>query len=130
MRVAVPSADDKGLDSKVFPHFGRAPYYTLVDVEDGEATLVEVLRNPNPEPGHQHGRRELFEALKEKGVELVLAYSIGPRAVENLEALGMRAVPGARGKVGDVVKAFAEGRLEVDEGWVRLRRLHREREGD
>lgn len=120
MKVAIPSADERGLESKVFPHFGRAPYYVIVEVKDGEITGVEVFENPSPEHGHGHGHRELFELLRSKGVDVVLAYSIGARAIQNIETLGMRVIPGVRGRIEDVVKAFAEGRLETDEKWVEL----------
>ncbi len=46
MKIAVPSANDRGLDSEVSSHFGRTPFYTIVNVEDGEIREVEVIKNP------------------------------------------------------------------------------------
>lgn len=121
MKIVVPSADGQGLESEVFPHFGRAPYYTIVEIRDGEIVGVESFENPSPEHGPGNVRREFFELLKRKGVEVVLAYGIGPRAAQNIEALGMRVIPGVRGRIGDVAKAFVEGRLGIDERWVEVR---------
>ena len=35
MRIAVSSESNQGLESSVSAHFGRCPYYVIVDVEDG-----------------------------------------------------------------------------------------------
>jgi predicted Fe-Mo cluster-binding NifX family protein len=51
MRIAVPSVDDRGLESEMSAHFGRAPYYTLVDVENGEITGYKVVKCPFSEHG-------------------------------------------------------------------------------
>jgi len=36
MKIAVPSADERGLDSEVSPHFCRTPFFTLVRIKNGE----------------------------------------------------------------------------------------------
>ena len=41
MRIAISADNDNGLDSLVSPHFGRCPYFVLVDVEDREIETVE-----------------------------------------------------------------------------------------
>ena len=43
LRVAVPSEAPGGLDSARSGHFGRSPYFTLVDIVDGEIT-AEIKR--------------------------------------------------------------------------------------
>ena len=53
--VAVASEDDKTLDGEVSMHFGRCPFYTLVEVEQGKITGARVEPNPhfgNHQPGH------------------------------------------------------------------------------
>ena len=44
MRVAISSEGDQGLESIVSHHFGRCPYFTIVDIEDQKASSVEVGR--------------------------------------------------------------------------------------
>ena len=45
-RVAISTDDNKGLDSVVSPHFGRCPYYVLVDLEDRQVRQVSAVENP------------------------------------------------------------------------------------
>ena len=43
MRIAVSADNDNGLDSVVSPHFGRCPYYVLVDLEGQEVQQVNAV---------------------------------------------------------------------------------------
>ncbi len=114
MRLAVPCEDDGGLDSRVASHFGRARYYVLVDAEGGGVSSARVVRVPFEE----HGPGDLPNFLRSLGVDVVLAYGMGPRAQRFFSEMGIRVVTGAAGRVGDVVSAFLAGSLRVDEGWA------------
>ena len=45
-RLAVASETDQGLESNVSAHFGRCPYYTIADIEDGKLALSFKVENP------------------------------------------------------------------------------------
>ena len=45
MRVAVPAESSEGLGSTRSGHFGHAPWFTIVTIEDGEVTKVESLES-------------------------------------------------------------------------------------
>ena len=52
MRVAFPVEDHKGLDDVIFEHFGHAPAFLIVDLDEGgEISSVKVVDNPFVE-GH------------------------------------------------------------------------------
>ncbi len=42
MKVAIPVAEDRGLDSEIYGHFGSAPVFVLVD---SETMSVQALGN-------------------------------------------------------------------------------------
>lgn len=112
MIIAIPTEDGRGLDSQVAQHFGRAPYFTLIEVEDGEIKDVRVLEAPmTHEPG------ELPTLLRRENVEVILAYGIGGRAAAFFESYGIKVLTGVEGRVREVIKAFIEGRLKTDEKW-------------
>jgi len=122
MRIAIPSTSPEGLKSEVSPHFGRAPYYTFVNIEGEEIKNVEVV----PVPFENHGPGDLPNFVKEHGGEVVIAYGMGHRAVDFFQQLGVDVVTGAMGKIEDVVKAFIHEILEVDPYWKK--RIEREKE--
>jgi predicted Fe-Mo cluster-binding NifX family protein len=113
LRIAIPSADDRGLESEVSQHFGRSSFYTFVDVEDSEIKNVEVIAL-NTEG---HGPGDLPNFVKEHGGEMVVAYGMGGRAVDFFNQLGIQVVTGAYGKIADVVQALLSSDLMVDENW-------------
>ncbi|MFW6138255.1 MAG: NifB/NifX family molybdenum-iron cluster-binding protein [Spirochaetota bacterium] len=101
MRVAISS--DKG---KVSAHFGRCPYFTIADVEGGRITAKRTVANP----GHQPGA--IPEFLQKEGVGCIIAGGMGRRAQELFKSAGINAVLGVTGSVEEVLKRFAEGKLE------------------
>lgn len=107
VRIAIPSDTDRGLEAKVYEHFGRAPYYTLVDVEGGSIVNVEPMVNP----AIQHTPGVLPSYLRDRGVKVVIAMGIGPRAVSMFESYGIKVVTGASGRIREVVDAYVKGRL-------------------
>ena len=105
MKVAIPTLDEKGLEDQVFPHFGRAPTFTIVDTETLE---IDIRGNVSE---HFGGGSKAPTVVAEAGAEALLCSGIGPRAITMFESLGIRVFTGASGSVGATVKAFKEGRL-------------------
>lgn len=119
--VAIPSLDDRGLDSQVSGHFGRAPYFTVVKIEAGQVKEVKVLSN-NAREGFHH--EDLFSAFSREGVELIIAGGIGGGAVAHFEERGIDVLPGASGRVGDVVQAYIKGTLVANRSVIEWDRGH------
>jgi predicted Fe-Mo cluster-binding NifX family protein len=100
MRVAFSTDGDH-----VSAHFGRCPFFTLIDIEDGK--VVQSQRIPNP--GHHPGFLPKF--LQEKGVSLIVAGGMGRRAEELFDERNIERITGVSGTVDAAVRSFAEGRL-------------------
>jgi len=113
MMIAAPCKNRGGLNSEIEEHFGRARFFALVEVEGNRIKSIDFLEAPE-----EHSPGELPEMLREKGVEVVLAYGMGPRAIQFFESYGIRVVTGTRGEVGKAVEKFVKGELEIDEEWM------------
>ena len=109
MKIAVASEDGRGLSSFVSPHFGRCPFYTLVDVQDGEIVGVEVCENP------YYGRHvpgAVPEFVRGLGADIIIAGGMGPRAMMMFESFGIEVVTvGWEATVQEAVEAYLEGEL-------------------
>ncbi len=46
MKIAVSVGTDQGLDAPISPHFGRCPYFAVVEVEGQDILSVETVANP------------------------------------------------------------------------------------
>ena len=102
MKIAVSSGTENGLEAEVSSHFGRCPYFTIVEIENGDVKNFEVVKNPFFESHGQPG--ELPEFIKNLGVEIVVAGGIGQRAIIYFEKLGIKTITGVSGKIKDILK--------------------------
>lgn len=109
MRIAVSADEAQGLESAVSAHFGRCPYYVLVDLADGEIQSVEVIRNPY---FGQHQPGQVPALIREHGAEVMLTGGMGGRAVAFFQQYGIEPVTGAEGSVGESVAAYLAGELK------------------
>lgn len=108
MRVAVSADDGKGLDSVVSPHFGRCPYFILVDLNDGEVGQVMAVENPYYSR-HQPGQVPQF--IRDQGADVMLTGGMGGRAIGFFGQYGIEAVTGASGTVRRSLEQYLGGSL-------------------
>lgn len=108
MRIAVSARDGNGLDSGVDEHFGRCPYFVLVDVDGSEIQAVATV--PNPYYGH-HQPGQVPAYIHAQGADIMLTGGMGGRALQIFQQQGIRAVTGAAGSVRDAVTQFVDGSL-------------------
>lgn len=120
MKVCVPTLGDKGLIEQVSEHFGRAPTFTIVDVDSDD---VQVVPNRSE---HMGGVGLPPEHLADAGVEMMLCSGLGPKAVKMFEAFGIEVFVGAEGTVQDAVEMWKNGRLAMatDENACKMHRHH------
>jgi len=106
--IAVASEDQAGLTGEVAMHFGRCPYYTLIDVEEGRLGRAKIIENPYFGE-HKPGVMPRF--VHGLGADVILAGGMGPRAVQMFESFGMTVATGAKGRVDKVVEAYLDGQI-------------------
>lgn len=108
-RVAISAGDSSGLDSLVSPHFGRCPYYALVDLDGRDVKQVNAIANPYYE---QHAPGVVPGFIHDQGVDVMLTGGMGRRAIGFFEQYGIEAVTGASGTVHDALEEYLGGRLQ------------------
>jgi len=101
------------MDGELFPHFGGASHYVLVEAVDGKIQAQQVIAAPWTE--HTHGQVPHF--IHGLGTDLVIASSIGSRAIDMFDTMGIEVITGAGGRIEDVVKAYLSGTLQTDDSW-------------
>ena len=104
MKVAIST--DMGY---VSAHFGRCASYTIVDIQEGRM----VNREEIPNPGHQPGFLPQF--LSERGVNVIIAGGMGPRAQGLFAQKNIETLIGVQGPIDTVIAQFLKQDLEVGE---------------
>jgi predicted Fe-Mo cluster-binding NifX family protein len=107
MRVCIPTTDGAGLGGRLSQHFGRCPFFTLVDVETGR---IDIL--PNARPDHERGEcGGHLGLLAHRSVEAVVCRGMGRRARERLGSLGLPVLRTEARSVAEAVREFRAGAL-------------------
>jgi len=109
MRIAISSDNNSGLDSIVSPHFGRCPYFTLVDVQGEEVKAVNAVDNPYY-GNHRPGQVPAF--INSHDVNVMLTGGMGRRAILYFEQFGIQSATGAGGTVRQALERYLGGELQ------------------
>jgi len=86
MKYAIPVSG-----GMVSPHFGHCEHFAMFEVDEKSGTVTGKENIPSPE--HQPGL--LPKWLAERGVSVVIAGGMGPRAVQLLQQNSIDVVLGA-----------------------------------
>lgn len=106
-RIAIP-VDKNSEDAEIFEHFGRAPYYMIVDVNSGEISRIDFIKNPLIE--HKPG--EIPGLLKRNNVNIIICLGMGPRARFFFSEYSIKVIGGAQGKAIECVRKYLRGELK------------------
>jgi len=112
-RIAVACEDNQGLDSQISQHFGRCPYYLIVDVDGDEIVKTDTVANPYYS---QHSPGMVPKFIQEQGAHVLISGGIGPRAIDMFASLGIEVVSGTAGNAGDTIQAYLKGEVSGAEG--------------
>lgn len=97
MKICIPTMGESCLDETICQHFGRAPTFTIVDLDSGE---IRVLPNVSE---HMGGKGLPTEAILAEGVQLMIVGGLGPKAVMMFNQAGVEVFVGATGTVKDAI---------------------------
>jgi len=123
MKIALVSDDE----SIISQHFGRAPYYVVVTVEDGKIVGRETRAKgghrtfgppaqgpaPGERRGYAPGSEEKHKAMADviADCEALITGGMGWGAYENLKGVGIEPVVTDVADIDEAALAYAEGRL-------------------
>jgi len=110
VRIVVPVVDKTGLDAQLSEHFGRAPYFIVIEL-DKNRSVVSQRTVPNTSEhfggtGHPPGRILQFKP------DALITYGMGPRALNIFQGANVAVLQANADTVRDVVSAYSNDELE------------------
>ncbi len=107
MKLAIPSETAEGLQAMRSGHFGHAPYFTVVDIQDGEVTAVEAVKNADHDTVGCGGVISFALGL---GIDAMLTVGMGRPPLTRFTEAGVKGYSERTTPiVGDAVTRFLEG---------------------
>jgi len=109
IRLVIPSEDQNGLNARLAAHFGRAPYFTVVELDSKGAVLnVKSVLNTSEHMGGSGLPPDHILALKPN---VVIVSGMGGKAIDIFEGAGVPVLQATSGIVNDIVVAYNENKL-------------------
>ena len=109
-RIVVPTTGENGLDGQLAEHFGRAPYFTVVDLDkDGKVLSVKNVANTGE---HVGGIGLTHDNILELKPNAIIVYGMGPRGLTSFQSIGVAVLKANADSVKEVIAAYNDDRLE------------------
>jgi len=108
MRIAISLETNQNYDSIIGHHFGRCPFFALVDLDGSDVKSINVIPNPYFE-SHQPGQVPGF--IHEQKADVMLSGGMGRRAIQFFEQYNIQTATGATGTVRTALASFLNGEL-------------------
>jgi len=114
-RIVVPVEDESGLNAHVAEHFGRAPYFAVVELDNsGNISSLKTVPNVGEHAGGMGQSHDHIAKLKPNAI---IVYGMGPRGLSTFQSAGVAVLRANSNTVEGVVAAYKEDKLqELTEG--------------
>lgn len=108
-RLVIPVENQAGLEAKVAQHFGRAPYYAIIELnKKGQISKVETQANTGEHMGGTGHPHENLLALKP---DVIIAYGMGPGGLISFKGSGATVLKATGSTVKESIESLKEGKL-------------------
>jgi predicted Fe-Mo cluster-binding NifX family protein len=115
VRIVIPVEDANGLNSRLSQHFGRAPYFAVVELnENGKVLDFQMVSNKSE---HFGGMGRPSENIMRLGPNGVITYGMGPRALGMFQNANIAVLQANKYIVKELIEAYKRDELvELTEG--------------
>jgi predicted Fe-Mo cluster-binding NifX family protein len=109
-RIVFPVLDKSGLDARLSEHFGRAPYFAVIHLD--ETGAVSNQRTVPNDSEHFGGTGRPPQRILQLNPSAVVTYGMGPRALGFFQTARVAVLRANANTVRELVKAFNNNELE------------------
>jgi len=110
LRIVVPISEDKGMNSLLSDHFGRAPLFAYLELD--EAGRVLSLKTVPNTSEHFGGTGFPPDRILQLKPDVVITYGMGPRALSQFQEAKVAVLRANSSTVQTVVSSCVKDELE------------------
>jgi predicted Fe-Mo cluster-binding NifX family protein len=113
-RIIIPVEDEAGLNARLAQHFGRAPYFAVVEMnQNGQVLVVKTEKNTSEHMGGVGHPHDTLLALKP---DVIVAYAMGPGGLNSFHDAGVIVLKATGNTVKEIIDSYNERRMKELEG--------------
>ena len=109
-RVVIPVVDQSGLDAQLSEHFGRAPYFAVIEI-DNKGTVTNHRIVPNTSE-HLGGSGRPPDRILQFEPDALITYGMGPRALNIFQSSKVAVLRANTNTIKGVISAYNKDELE------------------
>jgi len=109
-RIVIPVLDKGGMNATLSEHFGRAPYFLTIDID--ENGVVQTQRTVPNRSEHFGGVGRPADRILQLKPKAIITYGMGPRALSLFQNARVAVLRANANTVGEVISAFNNDELE------------------
>ena len=105
------------LTAPIAEHFGRAPYFTIIDLDSDKKWDVANVKAIENTSEHMGGIGSPHDSLTKLHPKALIVHGMGPRGIMAFQSAGIEVLKANANTVKEVVEAYKQGKLaELTEG--------------
>jgi predicted Fe-Mo cluster-binding NifX family protein len=109
-RIVVPVSEEKGIDAQLSQHFGRAPFFAIIDLDEkGQVIGQGTIANTSEHFGGVGLPPDRILQLKPKAL---ITYGLGSKALRMFQDAGVAVLRTEANNVREVVEAYNNNELQ------------------
>ena len=110
VRIVIPVVDESGLDARLSEHFGRAPYFCVVELDEkGQIASQKTAANVGERFGGSGRRADFILQLKPN---VIITYGMGPRGLSIYQSVRVAVLRANANTVRQLITAYNNNELE------------------
>lgn len=106
MRIIVPVDDESGLKAQICSHFGRTPYFAVIDLNENG----QIIKHSTVQSSGEHFC-EGTGFLSNLKPDFMIAHGMGQRVIYNLQNAGIRILRTNANNVEGAIQQYNKGEL-------------------
>jgi predicted Fe-Mo cluster-binding NifX family protein len=110
-RIVIPTENQAGIESKTAQHFGRAPYFTVIELDE-KTEPTNISSHPNTGE-HMGGTGHPHENLLALKPDVIIAYAMGIGGLQSFQNAGVLVLKAEGNTVKEIVANFSQGKLKA-----------------
>lgn len=107
-KLMIPIEESNGENSIISDHFGRAPYFAVIEISDNNFKIIDMVKNVSEHFGG-HGRAAT--SILEQKPDILIVKGMGPRALQIFNDNGIEVFSTEASIVKEAIKSYLDNRL-------------------
>lgn len=109
-RIIVPVADQTGLEARLAEHFGRAPFFAVIDLNDAlEIVQTQMVENVG---AHTGGIKQAHDNIVKLQPKAIIVYGMGRHGLQAFNDAGITVLKANADTLSQVISGYKKQTLE------------------